>query len=242
MRIDKYLCEMGTGSRKEIKKFIKEKKVSVNGKCVLKADFCVDENKDEVIFDGRRVWYKKYIYLMLNKPAGVVSATDDNTCTTVIDLIKTNNRKDLFPVGRLDKDTEGLLIITNDGAMAHDLLSPKKHVDKTYYAKVKGKISDMEVKQFADGLFVDEELTALPAILKVLSYNSDKDYSEIHVTIHEGKFHQVKRMFTAIGSEVLFLKRITFGALPLDESLKTGEYRALTKEEISILQRNQIKR
>ena len=125
---------------------------------------------------------------------------------------------------------------------AHDLLSPKKHVDKTYYAKVKGKISDMEVKQFANGLFVDEELTALPAILKVLSYNSDKDYSEIHVTIHEGKFHQVKRMFTAIGSEVLFLKRITFGALPLDESLKTGEYRALTKEEISILQRNQIKR
>lgn len=125
--------------------------------------------------------------------------------------------------------------------MAHDLLSPKKHVDKTYYSKVKGKIKDTAVKQFANGLFVDDELTALPAVLKILSYNSDEDYSEIHVTIHEGKFHQVKRMFTAIGSEVLFLKRITFGSLSLDESLKTGEYRTLTKEEISLLQRNQIK-
>ena len=196
---------------------------------MTKPESKINTDGDSVNVDGNAVGYHEYEYFMLNKPAGVVSATDDNTCTTVIDLIKTNNRKDLFPVGRLDKDTEGLLIITNDG-------------DKTYYAKVKGKISDMEVKQFANGLFVDEELTALPAILKVLSYNSDKDYSEIHVTIHEGKFHQVKRMFTAIGSEVLFLKRITFGALSLDESLKTGEYRTLTKEEISILQRNQIKR
>ena len=214
IRLDKFLADMQVGTRSEVKELIRKKRVTVNDNIVTKPESKINTDGD----------------------------SDDNTCTTVIDLIKTNNRKDLFPVGRLDKDTEGLLIITNDGAMAHDLLSPKKHVDKTYYAKVKGKISDMEVKQFADGLFVDEELTALPAILKVLSYNSDKDYSEIHVTIHEGKFHQVKRMFTAIGSEVLFLKRITFGALPLDESLKTGEYRALTKEEISILQRNQIKR
>ena len=226
IRLDKYLADMQVGTRSEVKELIRKKRVTVNDNIVTKPE-------SKINTDGDSVGYHEYEYFMLNKPAGVVSATDDNTCTTVIDLIKTNNRKDLFPVGRLDKDTEGLLIITNDGAMAHDLLSPKKHVDKTYYAKVKGKISDMEVKQFANGLFVDEELTALPAIL---------NYSEIHVTIHEGKFHQVKRMFTAIGSEVLFLKRITFGALPLDESLKTGEYRALTKEEISILQRNQIKR
>ena len=242
IRLDKYLADMQVGTRSEVKELIRKNRVTVNDNIVTKPESKINTDGDSVNVDGNAVGYHEYEYFMLNKPAGVVSATDDNTCTTVIDLIKTNNRKDLFPVGRLDKDTEGLLIITNDGAMAHDLLSPKKHVDKTYYAKVKGKISDMEVKQFANGLFVDEELTALPAILKVLSYNSDKDYSEIHVTIYEGKFHQVKRMFTAIGSEVLFLKRITFGALPLDESLKTGEYRALTKEEISILQRNQIKR
>ena len=242
IRLDKYLADMQVGTRSEVKELIRKKRVTINDSIVTKPELKINTDNDSVNVDGKSVGYHEYEYFMLNKPAGVVSATDDNTCTTVIDLIKTKNRKDLFPVGRLDKDTEGLLIITNDGAMAHDLLSPKKHVDKTYYAKVKGKISDMEVKQFAKGLFVDEELTALPAILKVLSYNSDKDYSEIHVTIHEGKFHQVKRMFTAIGSEVLFLKRITFGALPLDESLKTGEYRALTKEEISILQRNQIKR
>ena len=209
IRLDKYLADMQVGTRSEVKELIRKKRVTVNDNIVTKPESKINTDGDSVNVDGNAVGYHEYEYFMLNKPAGVVSATDDNTCTTVIDLIKTNNRKDLFPVGRLDKDTEGLLIITNDGAMAHDLLSPKKHVDKTYYAKVKGKISDMEVK---------------------------------HVTIHEGKFHQVKRMFTAIGSEVLFLKRITFGALPLDESLKTGEYRALTKEEISILQRNQIKR
>ena len=237
IRLDKYLADMQVGTRSEVKELIRKKRVTVNDNIVTKPELKINTDHDSVSVDGESVGYHEYEYFMLNKPAGVVSATDDNTCTTVIDLIKTKNRKDLFPVGRLDKDTEGLLIITNDGA-----LSPKKHVDKTYYAKVKGKISDMEVKQFADGLFIDDELTALPAILKVLSYNSDKDYSEIHVTIHEGKFHQVKRMFTAIGSEVLFLKRITFGALSFDESLKTGEYRTLTKEEISLLQQNQIKR
>ena len=237
IRLDKYLADMQVGTRSEVKELIRKKRVTVNDNIVTKPELKINTDHDSVSVDGESVGYHEYEYFMLNKPAGVVSATDDNTCTTVIDLIKTKNRKDLFPVGRLDKDTEGLLIITNDGAMA-----PKKHVDKTYYAKVKGKISDMEVKQFADGLFIDDELTALPAILKVLSYNSDKDYSEIHVTIHEGKFHQVKRMFTAIGSEVLFLKRITFGALSFDESLKTGEYRTLTKEEISLLQQNQIKR
>ena len=238
IRLDKYLADMQVGTRSEVKELIRKKKVIVNGNVVTKPEFKVNTDSDSVSVDGVETGYHEYEYYMLNKPAGVVSATDDNTCTTVIDLIKTKNRKDLFPVGRLDKDTEGLLIITNDGAMAHDLLSPKNHVDKTYYAKVKGMIDDTAVRKFAEGLFVDDELTALPAILNVLSYNHDEDYSEIHVTIHEGKFHQVKRMFTAIGSEVLFLKRITFGPLSLDESLKTGEYRTLTEEEISLLQRN----
>ena len=242
VRLDKFLADAGKGTRSEVKKFIQKGQVQVNGVPAKKPELKVDPEKDTVVLSGETVGAApEFVYYLLNKPAGCVSATEDRNDRTVMEYVP-SDRKGLFPVGRLDKDTEGLLIITNDGAMAHDLLSPKKHVDKTYYAKVKGKISDMEVKQFANGLFVDEELTALPAILKVLSYNSDKDYSEIHVTIHEGKFHQVKRMFTAIGSEVLFLKRITFGALPLDESLKTGEYRALTKEEISILQRNQIKR
>ena len=242
VRLDKFLADAGKGTRSEVKKFIQKGQVQVNGAPAKKPELKVDPEKDTVILSGETVGVApEFVYYLLNKPAGCVSATEDRNDRTVMEYVP-SDRKGIFPVGRLDKDTEGLLIITNDGAMAHDLLSPKKHVDKTYYAKVKGKISDMEVKQFANGLFVDEELTALPAILKVLSYNSDKDYSEIHVTIHEGKFHQVKRMFTAIGSEVLFLKRITFGALPLDESLKTGEYRALTKEEISILQRNQIKR
>ena len=241
IRLDKYLADMQVGTRSEVKELIRKKRVTVNDNIVTKPESKINTDGDSVNVDGNAVGYHEYEYFMLNKPAGVVSATDDNTCTTVIDLIKTNNRKDLFPVGRLDKDTEGLLIITNDGAMAHDLLSPKKHVDKEYYLRVEGCLTAEDCAACAEGLRL-EELTALPAILKVLSYNSDKDYSEIYVTIHEGKFHQVKRMFTAIGSEVLFLKRITFGALPLDESLKTGEYRALTKEEISILQRNQIKR
>ena len=235
IRLDKYLADMQVGTRSEVKELIRKKRVTVNDNIVTKPESKINTDGDSVNVDGNAVGYHEYEYFMLNKPAGVVSATDDNTCTTVIDLIKTNNRKDLFPVGRLDKDTEGLLIITNDGAMAHDLLSPKKHVDKTYYAKVKGKISDMEVKQFADGLFVDEELTALPAILKVLSYNSDKDYSEIHVTIHEGKFHQVKRMFEAVGVTVVYLKRLSMGSLKLDETLAPGESRALTQEELECL-------
>ena len=238
IRLDKYLADMQTGTRSEVKELIRKKRVTINGNIVTKPEFKVNTDSDSVSVDGTAVGYHEYEYFMLNKPAGVVSATDDNTCTTVTNLIKTKNRKDLFPVGRLDKDTEGLLIITNDGAMAHNLLSPKKHVDKTYYAKVKGKISDAAVKMFADGLHVDDELTALPAVLNVLSYNPDEDYSEINVTIHEGKFHQVKRMFTAIGSEVLFLKRITFGALSLDKTLKPGEYRILNEAEIAALKQN----
>ena len=169
IRLDKYLADMQVGTRSEVKELIRKKRVTVNDNIVTKPESKINTDGDSVNVDGNAVGYHEYEYFMLNKPAGVVSATDDNTCTTVIDLIKTKNRKDLFPVGRLDKDTEGLLIITNDGAMAHDLLSPKKHVDKTYYSKVKGKIEDTAVKQFANGLFVDDELTALPAVLKILN-------------------------------------------------------------------------
>ena len=184
---------------------------------------------------GNAVGYHEYEYFMLNKPAGVVSATDDNTCTTVIDLIKTNNRKDLFPVGRLDKDTEGLLIITNDGELAHRLLSPKHHVDKIYEADVKGKLPDSCVEMFAEGLVVDSSFTAMPAILNIISYDAFTDTSHIRITIKEGKYHQIKRMFNAVDSEVIYLKRLSMGSIVLDKTLKTGEYRALTDAEISAL-------
>ena len=185
---------------------------------------------------------------MLNKPQGVVSATQDTKEKTVTELITEKNRKDLFPVGRLDKDTEGLLLITNDGdlahrlllitndgALSHELLSPKKHVDKTYFAEVMGKIGQAEVIKFKEGLVIDTEFTALPAVLEVLSFDEAKNTSRIRVTIHEGKFHQVKRMFEAVGSEVLYLKRLSMGTLVLDESLAPGAYRRLTEQEIQML-------
>lgn len=172
---------------------------------------------------------------MLNKPQGVVSATSDLNDKTVIDIIADRKRKDLFPVGRLDKDTEGLLIITNDGELAHRLLSPKHHVDKVYEAIVKGKIADKYVEEFAKGLYVDSEFTAMPAELKIISYDDNSDSTHINITIREGKYHQIKRMFTAIGSEVLFLKRLSMGGITLDRKLATGSYRVLTDDEIAIL-------
>ena len=235
MRLDKYLAEMGVGTRQEVKKQIRQGKVTVNGTVVKAADTKIDETCDEVTIGGRNISYVSYEYYMLNKPGGVVSATEDRRDTTVIDLIKDKKRKDLFPVGRLDKDTEGLLLITNDGALSHELLSPKKHVDKTYFAEVMGKIGQAEVIKFKEGLVIDTEFTALPAVLEVLSFDEAKNTSRIRVTIHEGKFHQVKRMFEAVGSEVLYLKRLSMGTLVLDESLAPGAYRRLTEQEIQML-------
>lgn len=237
IRLDKYLADMKAGTRSEVKELIRKKHVRVNDAIVSRPELKINTDSDCVYVDGIKTGYNEFEYYMLNKPAGVVSATDDNTCKTVIDLIK-SNRKDMFPVGRLDKDTEGLLIITNDGAMAHNLLSPKKHVDKTYFAKVKGNISDDVIEKFMNGFKVDNELTALPARLEVLDYNKEDNYSEVYVTVHEGKFHQIKRMFAAVDSEVLFLKRVTFGPLSLDKSLKQGEFRPLNVEEISALKNN----
>lgn len=231
MRLDKYLAEMGVGTRQEVKKQIRQGKAAVNGTVVKAADTKIDETSDEVTISGRNISYVSYEYYMLNKPAGVVSATEDRRDTTVIDLIKEKKRKDLFPVGRLDKDTEGLLLITNDGDLAHRLLTPKKHVDKVYYAKIDGMVTEEDVKRFAEGIDIgaEEEEMTRPAKLDIMK---SAEESEIRLTIHEGKFHQVKRMFLAVGKEVTYLKRERMGTLCLDENLKPGEYRLLTEEEI----------
>lgn len=239
LRLDKALADMQAGTRSQVKELIRKKRITVNGDIVTKPEFKVDTDKDTIFLDDKCLSYTEYEYYMLNKPAGVISATEDKSQQTVIDLIKTRKRKDLFPVGRLDKDTEGLLLITNDGALAHNLLSPGKHVDKTYYSIVKGRIDKDVVDTFAKGFIVDKELTAMPSKLEIISYNSDKDCSEVNITIQEGKFHQIKRMFAAVGSEVLFLKRLSFGSLGLDNTLKPGEYRPLTETEVNLLKNNQ---
>ena len=229
MRLDKYLAEMGIGTRKEIGKAVRAGRVTVNGQTVKNAAMQVTA-EDEVSMDGVSVEYEEYVYYMLNKPAGVISATEDARERTVLDLISERQRKGLFPVGRLDRDTEGLLLITNDGGLAHRLLSPRHHVDKVYYARLDGPVGEAEKALFAQGLKVDEALTALPAELEIL-----EPATEVRVTIREGKFHQVKRMFEAVGREVLYLKRLSMGPLALDESLPKGDYRRLTAEEESAI-------
>ncbi len=228
MRLDKFLTEMGIGTRTEVKKYIKQGKVKVDGETVKLPETKVDAGRQEITYLEHPVQYKAFEYVMLNKPAGVVSATTDAREKTVLDLISEKKRKDLFPVGRLDKDTEGLLLITNDGELAHRLLAPKKHVDKVYYAKVKGVVTEKDIVAFAEGISIGQGETAKPAVLEILV--SDV-LSEIRLTIQEGKFHQVKRMFAAVGKEVVYLKRLSMGSLILDESLRPGEYRPLTKEE-----------
>lgn len=281
IRLDKYLSNMTGESRSIIKSEIKKGNVIVNGSTVLKAENKIDEIKDEVIYKGESVAYSKYAYYMFNKPAGCVSATTDNTCKTVIDYLKNEQVSGLFPVGRLDKDTEGLLIITNDGELAHKLLSPKKHVAKKYYARIKGNLPTDVEKRFEDGLDIGDEKKTLPARIEVLqnakttestdkltgktdnmtgktdnmtgntdnitdvviSDRSDALHdegpalfdSEVYVVITEGRYHQVKRMFKAVGCEVTYLERKSMGGLELDDTLRRGEYRKLTAEEINTL-------
>ena len=229
MRLDKYLSEMGAGTRSDLKKAIRAGRVTVNGS-VMKDPAAHVREDDEVRLDGEPVAYEEYVYYMLHKPAGVISATEDKRQQTVLDLIDERQRKGLFPVGRLDRDTEGLLLITNDGELAHRLLSPKRHVDKVYFARLDGPVSEAERKLFAEGLRIDEMFTALPADLEILD-----PPSEVRVTIREGKFHQVKRMFETVGREVLYLKRLSMGPLLLDECLPIGAYRRLTSEELSAI-------
>lgn len=229
LRIDKYLADMGTGTRSQIKEYIKKGRVSVNGLVVKDSGIKVDCDKDRVSFDGNDISYVQYEYYMINKPAGVVSATEDRNTGTVVDLID-SRRKDLFPVGRLDKDTEGLLLITNDGNLAHRLLSPRRHVDKTYYVEVCGRLTKEHETIMAAGFKVDDELTSLPAVLEILE--SSDTHSIALITIHEGKFHQIKRMMAAVGCEVTYLKRLSIGNLVLPETMLPGEYRKLTEKEL----------
>lgn len=232
LRLDKYLADMGIGTRSELKLWIRKGRVKVNGIVCCKPETKVFAETDRISFDDKVINYISYVYYMLHKPAGVVSATTDNLSTTVIDLIKDKQGKDLFPVGRLDKDTEGLLLITNDGDLAHQLLSPRKHIDKVYYAKVKGKVNSEDQSAFEKGVDIKEESLTLPAKLVILK--SD-DISEIELTIQEGKFHQVKRMFEAVGKEVIYLKRLSMGGLVLDPKLALGEYRELSQDEVEFL-------
>ena len=233
-RIDKILSNLGYGSRSELKKFCKNGLVKVNGKVINNPGVQVDVENDEIIFDGEKVTYKEFIYLMLNKPDGYISATFDKRDPIVLDLI---DKEDLvfepFPVGRLDKDTEGLLVLTNDGQLAHRVLSPKKHVPKTYYAKIEGIVTEEDIKAFAKGVTLDDGYETMPAELIILK--SD-EISEIELTIHEGKFHQVKRMFESVDKKVIYLKRLSMGKLKLDENLAFGEYRELTDEEVKMIE------
>ena len=232
IRLDKYLADMSIGTRQEVKKYIRQGRVKINEDIIKKPEYKIREDEDKITFDGAPVAYETFEYYMQNKPAGVISATEDKRDKTVLDLIKEKKRKDLFPVGRLDKDTEGLLLITNDGALAHRLLSPKKHVDKCYYAEISGGVTEDDVRVFKERINIgtqEEPEWTMPAELKILEKGT---VSRIRLTIREGKFHQVKRMFLAVGKEVVYLKRERMGALVLDEELAPGEYRKLTDSEL----------
>ena len=235
VRLDKYLADMSVGTRSEVKNLIKKGLVTVNGEVIKKPEYKVDTEADQLTCNGVSVNYQSLVYYMLNKPAGVISATNDKRQQTVLDLITDKSRKDLFPVGRLDKDTEGLLLITNDGDLAHQLLSPKKHVDKVYRAIIDGVVTEEDVHLFANGLEIDDEEGAWKAMPAKLVILSSGEQSEVEITIREGKFHQIKRMFEAVDKKVMYLKRLAMGSLKLDEALPLGDYRELTEDEVQAL-------
>ncbi|CAG6346285.1 ribosomal small subunit pseudouridine synthase A [Streptococcus pneumoniae] len=240
MRLDKFLVACAVGSRTEVKNLLKAGRVTVNGKKEKSAKLQIDEKIDEIRFDGQVLEYEEFVYYMMNKPKGVISATEDPKHRTVLDLLDDLARsKEVFPVGRLDINTHGLLLLTNDGQLAHVLLSPKRHVDKTYLAQVKGIMIQEDVETFAEGIPL-KDFTCKPAILELVSIDTEKNQSQIRVTIAEGKFHQIKRMVGYCGKEVVDLQRLTMGTLVLDENLERGEWRRLTKEELEILRANII--
>lgn len=239
MRIDKLLANIGFGSRKEVKGLLKSGAVKVNDIVVKDAKQHVDPVKETVTLNGEVVEYKEFIYLMMNKPPQVLSATEDYRDETVIDLLETEDQVfEPFPVGRLDKDTEGFLLITNDGKLAHRLLSPKRHVPKTYAAVIDQKVTEEDIIAFKNGVTLDDGYMTKPGILKIIKSGISSD---IELTITEGKFHQVKRMFEAVGKKVIYLKRLSMGPLLLDEKLELGEYRELTNEEVQLLREYQVK-
>ncbi len=229
IRLDKILAHSGYGSRKEVKELIRKGFVMVNGEIITDDDFKVDEINDEITIADSTIKYEKNIYIMLNKPDGYISATYDNHDPIVLDLIEGYEKRNLFPVGRLDKDTVGLLLITNDGDLAHRMLSPKKHVDKTYYLKFEGELTLDKISKFQEGIILDDGYLCMPA-----SYNRINNNEGI-LTIKEGKYHQVKRMLEALDCKVTYLKRISFGPITLDENLQEGEYRFLTDEELKLI-------
>ena len=233
-RIDKILSNLGYGTRKDLKKIVKNGMVQVNGITIKDSAMKVDPEKGKIVINGEEIFYREFIYLMMNKPAGVISATFDNKDETVIDLLEVEHQVfEPFPVGRLDKDTVGLLLLTNDGDLNHRLISPKWKVDKVYFAKIDQKVTEEDIEKFKHGITLDDGYRCKEAILEI--QKASEEGSEIVLTIQEGKFHQVKRMFEAVGKKVTYLKRIEFGTLPLDEDLEEGEYRELTEEEIAIL-------
>lgn len=229
MRLDRYLSEMNKGTRSRIKEAIRKGMAVVNGQVITKPDFQVDEGADLITFQGEACSYRRFAYFMLNKPSGVVSATRDRVSATVLELLNGVTDRELFPVGRLDKDTEGLLLITNDGALAHRLLAPKNHVDKTYFVRIKSALSREAVHALETGLDIGDEAPTLPARTEYGGGN------ELLLTIREGRYHQVKRMLAAVDNEVVFLRRVSFGPLALDETLSPGEFRELTAEEVELL-------
>ena len=232
MRIDKYLANMNVGSRKEVHSLIKKKVVMVNGELVTTPKQQVKED-DLVVVDGNEIAYQQYHYFLLNKPKGVISATEDRSQQTVISLLKTKDRyQGIAPVGRLDKDTTGLLLLTNDGALAHELLAPNKHVTKVYRAKISGVASEETIKTFASGITLGDGTKLKPAKLEILAQDKVHDLSQIEVQIQEGKYHQIKRMFGAVGMKVLELDRISMGKLSLPTDLKRGQYQEITRDKI----------
>ena len=233
MRLDKFISTTTTLSRAEAKKVIK-KGILINDKLIKTPDYKIDEFKDQVIVNGNRLVYQKYVYIMMNKPKDTISATEDAIERTVVDILRDQDRiYKVFPVGRLDKDTEGLMLLTNDGELAHKLISPKKDVEKKYYVEVSGELKNEHLKIIKEGVILEDGYRCRPARLEIL--HSSEGNSKANIFITEGKFHQVKRMMKSLGATVTYLKRLSIGSLKLDENLKLGDYRYLTEEELNKL-------
>ena len=249
VRLDRFLADSGAGTRTEVKKLIQKGMVQVNGEKAKKPELKIDPETDVVEFGGEHIGARaEFVYYLLHKPAGYVSATEDTREKTVLELVPKDGRRNLFPVGRLDKDTEGLLLITDDGMLAHELLAPGKHVDKTYFVRVEGKLTVEKIEKLENGVDIGEKKLTMPAKVEIVGgswegagepepgrvrrENLPEVYTELHLTIHEGKFHQVKRMMEAVGTPVIYLKRISMGPLILPDDLKKGECRSLTDEEL----------
>lgn len=237
MRLDKFLCIQTSAARSEAKQILKAGRVCLNGSVEKRPECKIDENKDQITLDGKILSYRQFYYYLLHKPAGCITATKDGRDKTVMDLLLDAPGKDLSPVGRLDKDTEGLLLITNDGNLNHRLLSPKKHVPKTYYVEAAKELTDLDLCKLSEGLDIGDEKLTLPAtacLCKNENHNPDSK-AALKLTITEGRFHQVKRMLQALDNEVLYLRRLSMGPLVLTEDLLPGTYRELTEEELKEL-------